>query len=176
MIDKLKSSIKPQTPKSNEDSKRPQKKVKFSDFYTSSSNISMTELNLPDISDEQLEKGVKNLKQMTNNDIIRMATALKTMDPRLVESVFKSQGINMTADDIEKMSEALTPENIEIMTNSIESQRSRQKKYDKLFEPEKESVAINPKMKKLLSKELGKTQEEINSILPILEKLVSSFS
>ncbi|CAG9335983.1 unnamed protein product [Blepharisma stoltei] len=137
----------------------------------------MLSLNLPEISDEQLQKGVKNLKQMNSSDIQRMATALKTMDPRIVEDIFKSQGVMMSADDIMKMSEALTPDNIKLMTKSIEEQKSRDKGEKKeKAEPIQKNSINNPKNSRLLREELGRSKEEIDSVLSLMDRILELFN
>ena len=144
-------------------------------------------LNLPNLSQDQMSKGLESLKSMTPETISQMANTLKTMDPRLMQSVFKSQGIDMPPEEIAKMADMLTPETVNLMTSSLGGRPNPPPAGGPQPSgppagpagPDISSMLNNPALTRMasemLGKQLGKKPEDIESLLSCLGKLISFF-
>lgn len=60
-----------------------------------------------------MAKGTERFKSMNRETILSIMSTVKNSDPRVLEKVFRAQGLQMTAQDIENLSEFLTAERIE---------------------------------------------------------------
>ena len=146
-------------------------------------------LNLPNLSQEQMSKGLDDLKNMSPDSIKQMAQQLKSMDPRLMQEVFKSQGINMPPEQIAKMADMLTPETINMMTSTFAGRQAPGADPTNPTEsnsnqsapqmPNMASMLNNPEMIKMasqmLAQQLGKKPEDVETILGCLGKLMKVF-
>lgn len=150
-------------------------------------------LNLPNLSQEQMSKGLDDLKNMSPDTIKQMAQQLKTMDPRLMQEVFKSQGINMPPEQIAKMADMLTPETINMMTSTFAGRQApgpasgsgsgtandSNSNQSAPQMPNMASMLNNPEMIKMasqmLAQQLGKKPEDVETILGCLGKVMKVF-
>ena len=144
-------------------------------------------LKLPNLSEEQMAKGLNDLKNMSPSMISQMANTLKTMDPRLMQNVFKSQGIEISPEEISKMANMLTPETVNMMTSSLgkkdsneRSSSSQDTNANTASMPNIANLLNNPEMSRMasemLAKQLGKRPEDVQTILTCLGKCFSVFS
>lgn len=137
-------------------------------------------LNLPNLSQDQMAKGLDSLKNMSPDAINQMASTLKNMDPRLMQSVFKSQGIDMPPEEIAKMADMLTPETVNMMTSSLgRNQTTGETSNLPPQAPDISSMLNNPALTRMasemLGKQLGKKPEDIQTLLNFFGKLMSFF-
>lgn len=152
-----------------------------------SPSLNPTDLKLPNLSPDQMNKGLEELKSMPPESIAQMANTLKTMDPRLMQEVFKSQGINMPPEQIAKMADMLTPDTIKMMTetfagrnplsNPTTSRGGSEPAMPAM--PDVASMLNNPDLTKMasqmLSQQLGKQPEDIQVILNCIGKMMKIF-
>jgi tetratricopeptide (TPR) repeat protein len=140
-------------------------------------------LNLPNLSPEQMNKGLEDLKKMSPENISQIVNTLKTMDPRLMQTVFKSQGIDIPPEEIAKMADILTPETVSMMTSSLGKSLPGQNQSPNssdpppsLSSPDVSSMLNNPHLTRMasemLAKQLGRNPDEINTVLTCLGKLL----
>ena len=127
--------------------------------------------DLPNLSQSQIQKGYEDLSKMSPENLQRMAESFKSMDPRVMENIFKAQGVNMSAEQISKMSEMLTPETIGQIQNMVGTGATPGNPTQ---------MMANPNMQKMLSQvvasQLGRNPEEIEPLIGCLQKLLNFFT
>ena len=153
-------------------------------------SVNPNDLKLPNLSSDQMNKGLEELKNMPPESIAHMANTLKTMDPRLMQEVFKSQGINMPPEQIAKMADMLTPDTIKMMTETFAGRNPLSNPTasgtgagpglgSEPKMPDVASMLSNPDLTKMasqmLSQQLGKQPEDIQVILNCIGKMMKIF-
>jgi hypothetical protein len=152
-------------------------------------SLNPNDLKLPNLSREQMNKGLEDLRSMSPETISQMASQLKSMDPRLMQEVFKSQGINMPPEQIAKMADMLTPETIKMMTSTMSGRPEAPEPINSSNQgasaaspggvPDMSSMLNNPEMirmaSQMLSQQLGRKPEDIEMVLSCLGKMLKMF-
>ncbi|OMJ77781.1 hypothetical protein SteCoe_22530 [Stentor coeruleus] len=145
-------------------------------------------MRMPNLSQDHMARGMEELKNMTPESMAQMASTLKNMDPNLMQSIFKSQGINMPPEKLSKMAEMITPETINMMTNSFAHGGPTPSSGPSTsqvppFDPSNLDIASmlnNPEISKLasemLAKQFGKRPEDVQIIIGCLGKCMNVIS
>jgi hypothetical protein len=138
------------------------------------------DLHLPTLSEDQMSKGIGELKNMSAESITQMAKTLKSMDPRLMQSVFKAQGIDMPPDQIAKMAEVLTPETINIMSEHFGKTPQKDQKPEPKPKPQTSEMLNNPEKtqmaSEMLAQQLGSNPEDVQIVLKAIGKFMGLLS
>jgi tetratricopeptide (TPR) repeat protein len=158
-----------------------------SSFSSSTPNI-----NFPNIAPDRYQKGMEDLKNMSPTDISRMIDTMKNMDPRFMQNIFKAQGIDMPAEEIQKMVNMMSPEAVERMksmgtpnfpTTSASSESSAPPPMPSMnpmgmpgFSADNISMALNnpamlQMMSQMLSSQLGRSPGEIETVLSCFRRM-----
>lgn len=148
-------------------------------------------MRMPNLSQDHMAKGMEELKNMTPESIAQMANTLKTMDPNLMQSIFKAQGIDMPPEQISKMAEMITPETINMMSKNFprggpspsSGPSGPLNSQVPPFDPSNLDIASmlsNPEISKIASemiaKQFGKKPEDIQIVIGCLGKCMSFIS
>jgi len=133
-------------------------------------------LNLPNISKEEMDKGLTQLKSLTPETRKQYFEMLQNTDPRLLQEVFKSQGLNMEPEQIAKMRDFITEDKLNELTSMLGSGEGSGSatSADTI-----QQAAANPQMRKMisemLSKQVGRPAEELEKYINIIQKVTGFF-
>jgi hypothetical protein len=70
-------------------------------------------LRLPQLSAVQMQRGLADLRRMDRQQLQNIAALVSSTDPRLLETVFRAQGIAYSAEDIAKLAAVLTSNTVD---------------------------------------------------------------
>jgi hypothetical protein len=139
-----------------------------------SSAASSGALNLPNISDEDMQKGMSTLKTMAPDTRKQYFDMLKNTDPRLLTQIFKSQGLNMEPENIAKMRDAISEDSLDQLTGMFGDSSGSGPTAESL-----QAAAANPGMRKMisemLSKQIGRPASELEGYINVIQRCVGFF-
>ena len=141
---------------------------------TEKDNPDIKDLKLPNLSKKQMEKGLSELKSMSSETIAQMAETLKMMDPRLMQNVYRSHGIDMKPEEIAKLVEVLTPETID----KVSSLGKPKTQKSSVIEPQNASSDFNDskyidKASEKLGKQLNQDPKKVKVVLSFIGKIAA---
>lgn len=79
-------------------------------------------LRLPELSPTQMQRGLADLRRMDRQQLENIAALVSSTDPRLLETIFRAQGIAYSAEDIAQLAAVLTSSTVDRIASIAQHQ------------------------------------------------------
>lgn len=121
-------------------------------------------LRLPDLTARQMERGLADLRRLNRQELENIAALVSNTDPRLLETVFRAQGIEYSAEDIAKLAAVLTSASTVERIASIADRKSQAQR-------EKPDLRQKPDLSQKIARRLQKDPKHVEKVLRCLHLL-----